>query len=423
MINEEFLHFVWKFQLFEFLNLKSTQNHTVQILNKGVHNHNAGPDFLNAKIKIDKMIWCGDVEIHNMSSEWYSHKHHDDENYNSVILHVVYEEDIKVERGGVTSFFCIELKDLIPEKYLTEYNTLYHSISNLPCSYGIGKLDKFFLRSYCERLLVERLEAKAAKVRQIFLAVNKDYQECFYRLFSYSLGLKINAEQMLNLAEETPLLMLQKHRSNRFQIEALLYGQSGLLERKYVDVYPNKLHKEYRFYAEKYRLRPMNSNNWKFFRLRPSSFPSLRISYLADFVLKSEALFNKLFNFKNLKELLPLFNLNTSDYWKYHYVFDKKSKYQNKRIGKSTTDLVFINAILPFCFFYAKMKSDELMSMRVLDAFYEVKSEDNKIIRLYKDAGVKVDSAMSSQALIHLHHNYCIPRNCLNCRVFNQILK
>ena len=311
MINEKFLHFIWKFQLFEFNNLKSTQNHTVQILNKGVHNHSADPDFLNAKIKIDDMIWGGDVEIHRMSSEWYSHKHHEDENYNSVILHVVYEDDAKEERGGATSLFCIELKDLIPEKYMTEYDTLYHSVSNLPCSYGIGKLDGFFIRSYFERLLVERLEAKAAKVRQIFLAVNKDYQECFYRLLSYSLGLKINAEQMLNLAEETPLLMLQKHRSNRFQIEALLYGQSGLLERKYTDLYPNKLKQEYRFYTEKYRLRPMASKNWKFFRLRPSSFPSLRISHLADFVFKSESLFNKLFNFKTLKELLPLFNLTT----------------------------------------------------------------------------------------------------------------
>tara|TARA_B100000963_G_C22573016_1_gene647009 strand:+ start:191 stop:946 length:756 start_codon:yes stop_codon:yes gene_type:complete len=249
--------------------------------------------------------------------------------------------------------------------------------------------------------------------------VNKDYQECFYRLLSNSLGLKINAEQMLNLAEEAPLLMLQKHRSNRFQIEALIYGQSGLLERKYTDLYPNKLKQEYRFYAEKYRLRPIASKNWKFFRLRPYSFPSLSISHLADFVFKSESLFNKLFNFKNLKELLPLFNLTTSDYWKSHYVFDKRSKYQNKRIGKSTIYLID-TAIL---FFYAKMKSDEPMSMRVLDAYQELKYEANKIIRLYKDAGLKVHSAMSSQALIHLYQNYCIPRNFLNCSVFNQILK
>ena len=423
MINEEFLHFVWKFQLFDFSHLKSTREDRIQILKRGLHNHNSGPDFLNAHIQIGSMLWYGDVEIHLKSSEWYAHRHHEDENYDTVILHVVYEEDVEVKSRNGGPLFCLELKDLIPEMYITEYDTLYHSISNIPCSYAIGNLDKFFWVSYAERLLVERMEEKQARVREVFLASNKDYQECFYRLLAYALGLKINTEAMLNLAEVTPLLMLQKHRPKRLQIEALLYGQSGLLKRKYIDDYPKELQIEYQFYAEKYKLQPIARQQWKFFRLRLNSFPSLRISYLADFVLKSESIFEKLFHYQSLKDILPFFNLNVSDYWKSHYVFDKRSKIMNKSLGKSTIDLILINTILPFCFFYAKLKSDDAMMMRVLDTYREIKYENNKVVRYYKDAGVEVRSALMSQALIHLHRNYCIPRNCLNCRVFNQILK
>jgi len=423
MINEEFLHFVWKFQLFDFSDLKSSRGVSVQILKRGLHNLNAGPDFLNAHVQIDQILWCGDVEMHVKSSDWYAHKHHEDENYDTVILHVVYEEDIEVKSRSGVLLFCLELKDLIPDMYITEYDTLYHSISNIPCSYAIGNLDTFFWSSYAERLLVERLEKKQARVRELFLASNKDYQECFYRLLAYALGLKVNADHMLSLAEVTPFLMLQKHRPNRLQIEALLYGQSGLLKRRYIDDYPKELQREYQFYKEKYKLQSVSRQQWKFFRLRPNSFPSLRISYLADFVLKSKPIFEKLFHYQSLKDILPFFNLSLSDYWKSHYVFDKKSRTLNKRLGKSTIDLIIINAILPFCFFYAKHQSDETMMMRVLESFSEIKYENNKVVRYYKDAGVKVNSAMMSQALIHLHQNYCIPRNCLNCRVFNQILK
>jgi len=423
MINEEFLHFVWKFQLFDFSDLQSTHQVSLQIVKPGLHNHNAGPDFLNARVRTDEILWCGDVEIHVNSSDWYAHNHQVDQNYDTVILHVVYENDVEVNSRSGEPIVCLELKDLIPEKYTSEYDTLYHSISNLPCSYAIGNLDKLFWESYSERLLIERLESKMARVQEIFLSANKDYQECFYRLLAYALGLKINAEPMLSLAENTPLLLLQKHRPYRTKIEALLYGQSGLLKRKYVDAYPKQLQNEYLFYSEKYKLQSISPHQWKFFRLRPSSFPSLRISYLADFVLKSAPIFDQLLKFQNLISLLPFFSLELSPYWKAHYVFDKEVKTSNKTLGNSTIDLVFINAVLPFCFFYARQKSDEEMLMRVVDSFRELKYEDNKIIRYYKEAGVDVKYAIKSQALIHLHQQYCIPRKCLNCRVFNQILK
>ena len=423
MINENFLHFIWKFKLFDCSNLQATNQAEIQILQQGLHNHNAGPDFLNARIKIQDLVWCGDVEIHVNSSDWYLHQHQLDDNYATVILHVVYENNQEIVTSRGEPLICLELKNRIPETYIEEYQTLYQSVSNLPCSYAIGNLSNMFWESYAERLLIEKLEIKMTSVRQIFLDANKNYQECFYQLLAYSLGLKINANTMLNLAKISPLLLLQKHGDNRLQTEAILYGQSGLLEQNHKSDYAKKLKNEYVFLAQKYKLRSMTPVQWKFFRLRPSSFPTLRISYLADFISNSSAIFEQLFNFKSVKSISFFFDLKVSDYWNSHYVFDKKSKTANKKMGKATLGLILINAILPFCFFYARQKSDHEMMMRVVDSYRELKYEDNKIIRYYIAAAVEVKTALKSQALIHLHQEYCIPRKCLNCRVFNQILK
>tara|TARA_B110000003_G_scaffold122350_1_gene124728 strand:- start:666 stop:1937 length:1272 start_codon:yes stop_codon:yes gene_type:complete len=423
MINEKFLHFIWKFQLFNFSNLHDVNQFAIQILKPGIHNDNAGPDFLNARIKISDVLWCGDVEIHIKSSDWYAHKHQLDNKYDAVILHVVYEHNRNVTNRSGAPIICIELKNLIPDTYLKEYESLSNSVANLPCSYAIGNLTNIFWESFTEGLLIERLEHKMSFVEQLFFDADKNFQECFYQLLAYSLGLKINAEAMLVLSKKTPFLLLHKHRNNRTQIEALLYGQSGLIDLSPKDKYPRTLKLEYEFLSQKYKLEAATYLKWSFFRLRPSSFPTLRISFLADFVCNSSGVFEHLFSFKSLKSISKHLNLQGSNYWKSHYVFDKTVKSVPKRLGKSTRDLVLINAVLPFCFFYARQKSDQEMMMRVVEAYRELKAEENKIIRYYTNAAVKVKSAFTSQALIHLHQNYCIPRNCLNCRVFNQILK
>ena len=422
MINEEFLHFIWKFQLFDFSNLRTTNNESIHVFKPGLHNHNAGPDFLNTKIKINSIVWFGDVELHVKSSDWLKHKHQFDENYNTVVLHVVYEDDIEIRLENGAALPCLELKSLIPNKYLTEYDSLFHSMATLPCNYAIGNLETLFWSSYTETLLIERLEFKMNRINILFVDSKNDYKECFYQLLAYALGLKINADSMLDLAKTSPLLLLQKHRGNRMQLEAILFGQSGLLLRKYTSDYPKQLQNEYSFLAQKYKLNPISPTQWKFFRLRPSSFPSLRISQLADFVVKSETIVEQLFSFKNTKTILPFFKLQVSDYWKTHYVFDKTTLKTNKQIGKSTLDLILINAVLPFCFFYARQKSDSEMLARVVEAYQSIKSEDNKIVSYFKEAKLAVHTAAKSQALIHLHDQYCIPRKCLNCRVFNQIL-
>lgn len=423
MINEDFLHFVWKFQLFDFLDLKTEDGKELCVIKPGVHNENSGPDFKSAKISIDGLVWVGHVEIHVNASDWYSHSHHQDGNYDSVILHVVYQNDKSVIDASGEPLFTLSLKDKIPEKYLYEYDSLYHSIQNVPCSKSLAAMDKFFMSSYYEALIVERLEMRSNKIKALLNDCNNDFRECFYRLFAYALGLKINASQMQSLAERCSLKLLTKHTNSRLSVEALLYGQASLLDRNFKDEYPNKLKSEYLFLKEKYKLNAIDNKQWSFFRLRPTSFPTVRISMMADFCIKSNLLFQELFNFSSLKKMKSMLCFNVSDYWKTHYVFDKRVKNRKVTLGTMAIDLILINALLPFSFFYAKQKSNYKMMQDVIDAYGEIKAENNKILRYYVQCGLNAKSAIESQALIHLHQNYCIKRKCLNCRVFNQIIK
>lgn len=423
MINEEFLQFLWKFQLFKFQNLQTEDNADVQVFSKGVHNFNSGPDFNSAEILIGNIRWYGDVEIHFKSSDWVIHKHHKDPNYNSVVLHVVFHDDVKVykEDGGVIP--TIVLKNRIPKKYLYEYSTLYQSKKTIPCSYELSNIESIFWDDYYESLLVQRLENKCVQIKRLFIDTQQDYQECFYRLFAYSLGLKINANHMLALAEACPLSLLRKHIPNRLSIEALLFGQASLIKRNHTDAYPKSLQNEYKYLKLKYKLRSEEFQNWNFFRLRPSSFPTQRISLLADFVIKSPQLYHELLRFRSIDRIKKYIEISVSEYWKSHYVFDKKSNLRKGKLGQTSLQVILINAVLPFCFFYAKENSNYNMMVSVLESFYLLKSENNRVIRFYKESGLIPRNAFQSQALIHLHQNYCIKRKCLNCRVFNQIIK
>ena len=423
MINEDFLHFIWKFQLFNFLELKGTVGQAIRIKKSGLHNLNAGPDFLNAQVYIDDMLWCGHVEIHVKSSDWYAHNHHKDANYDTVVLHVVYSDDKPLVRSDGQVIPTLVLKDKIPDKYLNRYDALYHSIANIPCAYALPTLSEEFWEAYADRLIVERLEDKMASIHTLFVEANSDYQETFYQLLAYALGLKINALQMLDLAKSCPLKLLKKKSDKREVVEALLYGQAGLLARKFKDQEVLNWQKHHQFYQKKYLLEPINANNWKFFRLRPASFPTLRISLLADFVVQEKDVFEQIINFVSVNNVRACFNLKGSNYWNYHYVFDKKVARHNCSIGKSTFDILLINAVLPFAFFYARKKGDEEKMQRILNAYRDIKAEDNRVIKMYKESKVPVKTALMSQALIHLNRHYCIERKCLNCRVANKILK
>lgn len=423
MIREDLLHFVWKYQRFETNQLISTAGEKIDLIQFGQHNLDAGPDFLNAKIKIDDTTWAGNVEMHLKSSDWMRHKHQHDKAYNNVILHVVLEEDEIIYRENGTRIPCLELRKRIPIGLSNNYQKLIHNEYWIPCQHFFHQVNVLTRSIWLERLLIERLEDKTNDIK-ILLDNNKmDWEETFYQAMGKNFGVKTNADPFLQLTRSVPLKTLLKHKSSLLQMEALLFGQSGLLKSDLKDDYPEKLRKEYEFLAKKYSMSAMNAEQWKFMRMRPANFPTIRIAQFATLLFQGVHLFSKILVVKNVTEIENMLELKLSNYWQDHYTFDNASTKRKKSLGKTTIHLLIINTIAPFLFLYGKEKQDEKYKDLALQLLEETAAEKNSIIKKWNDLGVEAESAAQTQALLQLKNKYCNQKRCLECGIGNSILK
>ncbi len=420
--NEEFLYYVWKNKLFNKDKLKDADENYIEVIDTGTLNTDSGPDFFNAKVKINDTIWAGNVEIHINSSDWYRHLHNKNKAYDNVILHIVATDDKEVLRTDGT---IIPTAVLYYDKTIYErYKYLVNTTQILPCASYIKDIDMFTLNSWLTVALYERLEEKTNLVKQIFKKTKNNWEETFYIIMAKAFGFKVNSLPFELLSKSLPLHILGKHKNNIFQIEALLFGQAGLLNEKYEeeDEYYNKLQKEYSFLQKKYNLAPTEGHLWKFMRLRPANFPTIRISQFAVLINKSNHLFSKVINSQNIKELQALFVIQSGIYWNNHYRFGKTSIERTKRLGKGAINNLIINTIIPILFIYGKEKDDEEIISKALGFLEELKAEKNYITKGWQDAGFEIKNAFFSQAVISLHNNYCSKNNCLNCRIGNKII-
>lgn len=423
-MNEEFLHYIWKFGNFDIHNLATTAGDELQIIKKGFYNTNAGPDFANARIKLGDTTWAGNVEVHVKSSDWVKHNHAADESYDSIILHVVYEDDKPVKRANGELIPTIELKDRIPGNVYGQYLYLMGSKTWIPCAKEFGSIDGFSLNNWLDRVLVERLERKSGEVLQNLENLNNDLEEAFYVQLSGNFGFKINTEPFKRLARALPYKVIAKHRSSLLQIEALLFGQAGLLEGTFKDEYPLKLQSEYKVLKAKFGLTPIPAHNWKFMRTRPSNFPTIRISQLANLLHSTTNLFSSIVEAKNLNVIEKVFDVKASAYWRTHYQFDKESsKASDKSLGESAIQNIVINTVVPFLFVYANYKGKEELKDDALKLLQEISVEKNHIITGFGKIGYKAANAAQSQALIELKNEFCTHKKCLNCGISNQIFK
>ncbi len=422
-MKEDLLHYVWRFQRFDLHDLQTTEGESIQVQQTGDHNHNAGPDFLNARIKIGTTIWAGNVEMHLKSSDWTKHQHQKDLAYDNVILHVVLEEDENIQRQNGTRIPCLVLKKRIPNKLSKVYQKLLHNEFWIPCQhhfYAVGNMTKVL---WLDRLLVERLESKIIFIENLLKENTNNWETTFYQILARNFGVKINATPFERLAKSLPLQILGKHKSNLFQVEALLFGQSGLLQNDFEDDYPKRLQKEFHFLQKKYQLTPLEKSNWKFLRMRPANFPTIRIAQFAQLIFQSVHLFSKVLAVRNVKEIENMFELKLSNYWQTHYVFDKVSVKRNKSLGKNAIHLFVINTIAPFLFLYGKSRDDDEYKDLAFRLLEELKPESNSIITKWKELGMEPDSAYQTQALLQLKNEYCDRKRCLECAVGNGILK
>ncbi len=423
-MNESFLHYLWQFQYFEKKDLHTSDGERITILKTGLLNSNAGPDFADAKIKINGMEWAGTVEIHIKSSDWYAHRHEMDGAYENVVLHVVWENDKPISRNDKTLIPTLELKHRVDESILREYKKLINSPTVIACEKSFPKVNEVVKLSMLDKALMQRLEDKAIQVGELMKMNKWDWEETTYQLLAKNFGFKVNADPFFQLAKSLPYKTIQKQ-NQLLQVEALLFGQAGMLETKTKEEYISNLFREYHLLEQKYSLQnsKLNAAQWRFLRLRPANFPTLRLAEFASLLFSSKSIFSHLVSSNSYSSIAKIFSLDRSEYWNNHYRFGKKAKGLVPDFGESSIQNMLINTVTPLLVAYGKHKDEQLFIDRAIELLQQIPSEQNKITRTWGALGLKVKTAFDSQALIELHNNFCQKRQCLNCAIGVSILK
>ncbi len=411
--NEAFYHFVWQNKLFNTENLKTECGLSVELIHPGFLNSDAGPDFFNAKIKLDGILWAGNIEIHTKSSDWETHHHHNDKKYDNVILHVIanYSEEIKNSQGRTIPSLVIQ-----PFSYVfANYESLFKQKQVIACSDYLPQIDPLFWTNFRDRLATERLERKSSVIKKM-IAQNNNWDDIFFKTLCRSFGFGVNSDAFERLGNSLSSKIIAKHRDHLIQLEALLLGQAGFLESDHEDPYFQTLKKEYQFLKAKYDLVPLEVYVWKFLRLRPSNFPTIRLAQLAFLLHQNDSLLHHIIN-SDLKTLEKSFKGGTSLYWNTHYQFGKLSNKRIKTLGTSAVRTLLINTVSPLLFSYGKNNGQEELCDKALNTLEELPSEKNHIITLWENRGLSFQSAYDSQALLQLYNEYCLKRRCMHCNI------
>ena len=418
---EHLLHYVWKHKIFPLKELKTVSGQILEVIDTGLANRDAGPDFFNAKIKLDGVLWVGNVEIHTSSSDWVKHGHHLDSVYDNVVLHVATYIDADVYRSNGELVPQLQLD--CPAHVRDNYQELVATDSYPPCYRIIPSLSSLVVHSWMSALQTERFEQKTAQLSERLSFCNHHWEDAFFMTLARNFGFGLNGDAFETWAKHIPLRAVDKHRDNLFQIEAIFFGQAGILQDKDGDDYYMKLKREYEYLAHKFSLTPMDVTRWRFLRLRPNNFPHIRIAQLACLYHRSYGLFSQLMEKKTLKEIRDILRGGTSEYWVSHYTFGGTSPSRPKTLSNASLDLLVINTVVTFLYAYGIHKGKEELCVRATDFLEELKPENNYIIRMWSQCGLKVAHAGDSQALIQLKKEYCDKKKCLYCRIGYEYLK
>ena len=416
-MTERLLQFIWQFQYFNRTELSTTNDEEIQILFPGQFNRDQGPDFSNAKIKIGNTTWAGTVELHIYTSDWNKHFHNKDKNYNNVILHVVWKHD-----NSPNNIPVLELQPLVSNHLLNKYEALMQAQGFIACEKMTGNIKAITWQSWKERLVAERLLRKSATAEEWLSQNNHHWEESFWWLLARNFGVKVNAVAFEEMARSLPVTMLAKHKQQIHQIEALLFGQAGLLNTEFKEEYPKLLQREYLFLAKKYGLSSIHQPI-HFLRMRPGNFPTVRLAQLAMLVQQSAHLFSKIKEAENIKTVKEWFAVTANDYWHYHYRFEELSSYQPKTIGAAMVENILLNTVLPVLFAYGSFYNEQVYKDKALQWLEELKAETNSITSGFVNTGIENKNAFDSQALIELKNEYCAKKRCLECSIGNALLK
>ncbi len=422
-LSEQLLQYLWLHRMYNSGDLKTEDEEALQILAPGAWNKNAGPDFLNGRIKIGNTILAGHIELHLKTSDWVKHGHYDDPHYKNLILHVVYEADLRAHELLPKNVPVLVLKGRIPGLILEKYDRLMRKGGHILCADQLDQIREITWISWKDRLLVERWQQKTALFAQWMEENKNDWAQTFYRALARNFGLPVNGAAFEAVAATLPLQILAHYKNSLQELEALLFGQAGMLEKPFSEEYPKTLQTTYQYLKKKHHLTPIQPHLWKWSRMRPSAFPTLRLAQFAALISRSSHLFNTVLETKNLAALRELFQEETSPYWDTHYRFGKTTAKKKKRLGKSMVDNILINTVCPMLAMYDRFQLHGHFLDRAFSWMKALPPENNRYTREWERAGEANDSAWDSQALLHLLKNYCANKRCLECAIGLQILK
>ncbi len=417
-MNEKLLHFIWQKQYYNPNELVTVSGEPLKVIATGTYNFDQGPDFKQARVQIRQTTWAGNIELHLRTSDWYRHQHQHDRNYDNVILHVVWKHD--AEQNGVP---VLELENRVPKVLLEKFEGLMNQTSFIPCEKMMTRVEEIHWQSWKDRLVAERLQRKSAVVLK-YLEENKgNWEETCWWIIARNFGSRVNMAAFEEMAKSLSLPLLARHRSQQIQLESLFMGQAGLLREKISgDDYYTLLQREYHFFREKYRLKPVSQPVY-FLRMRPGNFPTLRLAQLAALMHKTTHLFARIRDAADAAELRELFDVFANDYWHYHYRFGEGTRYREKRMGAVMSDSLLINAVVPLLFAYGLYHGDEATKQKAMDLLERTTAENNSITQGFRRMGVKNSNGYDSQAITELKNEYCNNKRCLECMIGNVLLK
>jgi hypothetical protein len=421
-MKEDILQYIWQFQYYNSNELLCSNGDTIQVIHPGSHNTNQGPDFIQAKIKINDTLWAGNIELHMNSSHWNLHGHSTDHNFNNIILHVVWNHDIEIKDGHGNNLPTLELQSRVSKVLLEKYQQLMNTAQFIPCEKQIGRENGLTLDSWKQRLVAERLIGRSKNILNILRETNSHWEETFWWLLAANFGLKVNNEIFQKIAKTLPVSILAKHKNSIVQLEALLFGQAGLLNSQFAEKYPAMLQKEYQFYQKKYKLKPVDGQLY-FLRMRPANFPTIRLAQLAMLIHQSEHLFSKIKESNSIDDIKRMFTVVANDYWHYHYIFEEETDCRKKTLGKQMVDNIIINTIVPILFSYGLHHDEEQFKEKAITWLEEMSPEKNNVTKGFEHLNVSNNNAFDSQALLQLKNEYCSKKLCLQCAIGNSILK
>lgn len=419
---EKLMQYVWKHRLWRSEDMVTNTGKKVRVVDPGLLNTDAGPDFFNAKIEIDGHMWVGNVEMHYRATDWKRHRHDSDKAYDSVILHVVAKDDAPVRRSNGELIPQLVLE--VSPQFNADYASLVGATIEVPCATKIKQVPHLTIVEWVEGLAFERLHGKVERIHQLLDSFNGSWEDVCYVTLARNFGFGINNDAFERLARRTPLRLLGKHSDSVLQIEALLFGQAGMLDaqKQGMDSYYNQLCTEYAFLSNKFQLTPMEKESWKLFRIRPQNFPYRRIAMLAQFIEGGFRMMNRILEAEGEKEMRALFEVELSGYWTKHYTFGKPNERATATLSRNSIDIILINTVAPLLYAYGELTGNYEMTDKAIKLLEDLRAESNSIVSHFVAYGIDCPDALTSQALVQLKREYCDARKCIYCKIGHHLL-